>query len=188
MGEISCSPWVSWGGGKQGSILCNWPVCLVAAGEDCISIQEEHLHLVPGRRSLPAGTGGGLNSLPLDAGEGGGGTGSEVPIDGRGTGFQSLACQEEMPPGPQAGHADVDGGLAKRSPREPLRLLSLLYQTGHCLLQPPALWLGLCGRKPQPTASMKGEETPWTVSVLASSTHFMVFIEHLLCARPCSRN
>ena len=26
--------------GRAGSTLCNWPVCPVAAGEDCISIQE----------------------------------------------------------------------------------------------------------------------------------------------------
>lgn len=158
------------GEGQAGSILCNWPVCLVAAGEDCISIQEgtftwsqESAPCLHRYRWWP------WEQPSLGCWRGGGGRESESSH--RWTGNRvSEPCLSgrRCPPGPQAGHTDVDGGLAKRSPREPWRLLSLLYRTGHCLLQPPALWLGLCGRKPQPTAKlpMKGEETPWTVSVL----------------------
>lgn len=40
VGEISCCLWVSWRRGKPGAPRVTGLVCLVAAGEDCIRIQE----------------------------------------------------------------------------------------------------------------------------------------------------
>lgn len=112
------------------------------------------------------------NSLPLDVGEVGEADGkARVPTDGRGTGFLSLAYQGgDAPLVPRLVMLMLMEAWPRGAPGsgKPWRLLSLLCQTGHCHLQPPVLWLGLCGRKPQPIAKLpvKGEETPWTVSVL----------------------
>ena len=107
------------GEGQAGSILCNGPVCLVAAGEDCISIQEgtftwsqESAPCLHRYRWWP------WEQPSLRCWRGGGGRESESSH--RWTGNRvSEPCPSgrRRPPGPQAGHADVDGGLAKRSPR-----------------------------------------------------------------------
>ena len=106
--------------GQAGSILCNWPVCLVAAGEDCISIQEgtftwsqesapclrRYSWLPPEQPSLGCWRGGGGRRESKSSHRRTGNRVSEPCLSGR-----------RRPSGPQAGHVDVDGGLAKRSPR-----------------------------------------------------------------------
>lgn len=97
---------------------------------------------MPGpRRALPACTGiGGFpgNSLPFDVGEVGDDGKARVPIDGRGTGFLSLAYQGGDAPLVRLVMLLSRVGLAKRSPRVQSSMASSVPAMSDWPLSPPA--------------------------------------------------